>query len=226
MIERAALLGAVAALLAARTPSVASGAEAGPLLRSVGGVSVDWAEGTIRACAGAAADYRMPSAETARPGAQRRAKAAAVAKIRSALPELAWGPHGMPSAEGIEAALARVREETVDYQSNGGVVLTVVLDFSSLTVATNAAEKLDDLILSVSSAPLQLVPTLISQRAQVKVRHAVYRLGAPPVGTKALPAKWNGDGRLTVAPDFPEASVPGASTGGVRLVIYVQKVPR
>src|SRR5436190_13773130 len=72
---------AVAALLAASLAAAAADADdASPLHdRRAGGVEIDWAEGTLTATGGAAADLRMPSADVARPGAVRRARAAALA---------------------------------------------------------------------------------------------------------------------------------------------------
>jgi hypothetical protein len=49
-------------------------ADSSPLRDARGGVEIDWGEGTVTAQGGAAADLRMPSAELARPGAQRRAR--------------------------------------------------------------------------------------------------------------------------------------------------------
>ena len=52
---------------------------------------IDWSAGTITAQAGAAADIRMPGPDAARPGAERRARAAAEEKLRAALHEIVPG---------------------------------------------------------------------------------------------------------------------------------------
>src|SRR5262245_45517312 len=81
---------AALALIAAVAIGLAAGAahadRAGDALKqTLAGAAVDWEAGTIAATAGAAADLRMPSVDLSRPGAQRRAQAAAVAKLRAAL---------------------------------------------------------------------------------------------------------------------------------------------
>src|SRR5690242_17950455 len=61
------------------------------LKQTLAGAAVDWEAGTIAATAGAAPDLRMPSVDLSRPGAQRRAHAAAVTKLRAALGSLPLG---------------------------------------------------------------------------------------------------------------------------------------
>src|SRR5262245_33219271 len=61
------------------------------LKQTLAGAAVDWEAGTVSATGGAAADLRMPSVDLSRPGAQRRAHAAAVAKLRAALTTLPLG---------------------------------------------------------------------------------------------------------------------------------------
>ncbi|MBC8133828.1 MAG: hypothetical protein H7X95_12660, partial [Deltaproteobacteria bacterium] len=65
--------------------AVAAAAATDPLVEEKAGVVVDWRRGTIEVTGGAAADHRMPSAEVARPGAERRARTAARARLSEAL---------------------------------------------------------------------------------------------------------------------------------------------
>src|SRR5262245_17940136 len=88
--SRAGLLIAAAGSLLA-TLSVHAAGDGGPLKQTLAGAAVDWEAGTVTASAGAAADLRMPSVDLARPGAQRRAHAGAVAKLRAALASLPLG---------------------------------------------------------------------------------------------------------------------------------------
>ena len=76
------------------------------LVRPLGDSEIDWGAGTISAKGGAAADLRMPTAEIARPGAERRARAAALAKLKASLLTLPLRPGGKLSAAELEAALA------------------------------------------------------------------------------------------------------------------------
>ena len=80
----------------------ASGAsrDADPLTSTQAGVTVDWMAGTLATGGGAAADLRMPSVDLARPGAERRARAVAEAKLRAALAALPLG--GGQSLKGPE----------------------------------------------------------------------------------------------------------------------------
>src|ERR1700733_4627179 len=85
--SRAALL--VFASIATAAVATAEPASPSPLstdlVETHEGVTVDWRAGTLSAAGGAAADLRMPSVDLARPGAERRARAAATAKLRVAL---------------------------------------------------------------------------------------------------------------------------------------------
>src|SRR5206468_8800946 len=126
--SRAAALAAAllwAAGLAAGLSAAAGAAAADPLHETRGGAEIDWGEGTLTAQGGAAADLRMPSAEVARPGSLRRARAAALGKLRAALVELPLGGGRSLTPDAIDRALGRARTVGVDYQSNGGAVARV-----------------------------------------------------------------------------------------------------
>src|SRR5262245_46137586 len=90
--SRPGLPGVGALALVAAAAVASAGAAPGSALRETRkGVEIDWSEGTLTASGGAAADLRMPSAELARPGAVRRARSVALAKLRAALAELPLG---------------------------------------------------------------------------------------------------------------------------------------
>jgi hypothetical protein len=176
------------------------------LTRAVAGAEVDFAAGTISARGGGAADWRMPSADVARPGAERRARAAALAKIRAALEALGVDK---PS----DAALARAKPVTVDYQSNGGVLLTLALRFADL-----GETKTEPVPVSVAAMTPELLPRFASGDRTVTPAFATYRTGAAPAG--AVAARRDRHGKLLV-----EAAALD-KLADVPLVIYVQKISR
>ena len=99
--------------------------------RAVAGSEVDWSTGSLTAQAGSAAEMRMPGPNAARPGAERRARAAAEAKLLAALRELGLDK---PSRTALDhAAVSRI-----EYQSNGGVVLWLSVRFADLVPAKTA----------------------------------------------------------------------------------------
>ncbi len=166
-----------------------------PLVRTVAGAEVDFGTGTITARAGAAADYRLPSPDVARPGAERRARAAALARLRAALAELK-----------VPAEVAsRAKATAVDYQSNGGVLVTM---------AVTVPEGQPSVTLSAPASSLVLAPVLVRGTEEAVLGWAIYRLGVAPSGTPA--ARRDGD-RLKVEIDVQKLAGAGA-------VIYVGKV--
>src|SRR5262245_18224573 len=102
----------------------------GPLRETHGGVTVDWAEGTLASSGGAAADLRMPSDDVPRSGAVRRAREAALGKLRLALSELPLRGGRVLSGPAIERVLGRARTGAVEYQSNGGARAQVTVRFA------------------------------------------------------------------------------------------------
>lgn len=173
------------------------------------GAEIDWTAGTLTVSAGAAADPRMPSPSAARPGAERRARAAALGKLRVAARELVG-----KSKVDVEAALGRAAAARTEYQSNGGVVLWMTLRFAELVPAKPAARAL-----RVESAPLHFAPTVAAGGKAAVVGYATYRPAAGAPGD-ALRARRDGAGRLVLA---------GAQAGlvdslaGTAVVIYLEK---
>jgi hypothetical protein len=206
------------------------------LVRALGDSEIDWGQGTISAKGGAAADLRMPTADIARPGAERRAKAAALAKLKASLEKLALHPGGKLSAAELEAALQRAHPAGVDYQSNGGVLLTMSLAFGDIVPPKEKApaprtpdagaeptRKAPEQALSVASMPFELAPRLVAGEHEAALSWAVYRTGPPPAGVDAIAVKPDAKGRLVLPRSEAKAL---QKLAGAPVVIYVQKAPK
>jgi len=204
------------------------------LVRPLGDTEVDWGAGTISARGGAAADLRMPTADIARPGAERRARAAALAKLRAALQSLPLRPGGKLSATELEAALGRAHPAGVDYQSNGGVLLTMSLAFGDIVPPKEKAKAPPDAgaeptrkdpeqALAVASMPFGLAPRVVAGEREAALSWAVYRTGAPPSGVDAIAVKRDAKGNLVLPKGEAKAL---QKLAGAPVVIYVQKAPK
>jgi hypothetical protein len=202
------------------------------LVRAVGETEVDWGTGTITARGGAAADFRMPSADIARPGAERRARAAAAATLRAALQALPLGAGNKLSAAELEAALGRAHAGNVDYQSNGGVLLTLSLAFGDVAPPKEAirpdggaetARKAPERALSVASMPFELAPRVVAGEREAALSWAIYRAGTPPAGVDAIAVHRDRAGRLALPKGEAKAL---QKLAGAPVVIYVQKTPK
>jgi hypothetical protein len=211
-----ALLAAAAALQA----GVARADRGAALKETRAGADVDWEAGTIAATGGAAADLRMPSVDLSRPGAQRRAQAAAVAKLRAALASLPLGPgkDRLTAAE-IDRAVGRARPVDVQYQSNGGAVVRVEIRFGDWLEAPNPAVALE---LAVPSSHLGAAPSARVGKRDVRVGAAVYRVGDAKAAKKAAEARVDKDGRLVLAGDTELADKLARGL----VMIYVGKLQR
>jgi hypothetical protein len=205
------------------------------LVRPLLETEVDWGTGTISARGGAAADIRMPSADVARPGAERRARAAAVAKLRAALATLPLRPGGKLSAAELEAALGKARPADVDYQSNGGVLLTMSLAFGDIVPPKETAKAKDrdagaeptrkapEQALAVASMPFELAPRVAAGDREAALSWAIYRTGAPPSGVDAISVKRDQAGRLVLPKGEAKAL---QKLAGAPVVIYLQMAPK
>jgi hypothetical protein len=203
------------------------------LVHAKGAVEIDWAAGTITARGGAAPDLRLPTADMARPGAERRARAQALASLRDALDDLPVGARETLSVSEKDAALARARPANIDYQSNGGVLLRLALAFADVVPSREkekakdkeapAAVKPPEHALSVATMPFELAPRLRAGTEQAAVAWAVYRLGAPPPDAKVIVVHRDGAGRLVLPKGEAKAL---QKLAGVPVVIYVQKTFR
>jgi hypothetical protein len=201
------------------------------LVHASGAVEIDWGAGTISARGGSAPDLRLPTAEMARPGAERRARGRAQTSLRDALDDMPLGPHDKLSSADIDAALARAHQESIEYQSNGGVLLRLGLSFAELapTKETPAKPapvpqaKVPEHALSVATMPFELAPRLRAGEREQSVAWAVYRMGAPPADVKAIAVRRDGAGRLVLPKGEGKAF---QKLAGAPVVIYVQKTFR
>jgi hypothetical protein len=185
------------------------------------GVEIDWAAGTVTARGGAAADLHMPSADVARAGSVRRAEAAARARLERALAELPLGGDRKLSAEAAARALAHARTTSTDYQSNGGALVGVTVRFADWLEPRPASAAPVAITLSVAAMHLGASPLAKVGDVERPLGAAVYRLGAPPEGAKAVPAKLDRGGRLVIeAKHAPAAEKLAAGAA----LIYVGKV--
>ncbi len=181
-------------------------------------MTVDWHAGTLSASGGAAADLRMPSVDLARPGAERRARAAAAAKLRAGLGALPAGGGHRLDPDRIDRALNKARATDVQYQSNGGAVIRMEVGF---------ADWLDDpgaptTALAVREAHLGAAPRAVVGGQEISLGAATYRVGSPPPDAGARAAHLDHSGRLVIEGG---ADLAAKLARGVAL-IYVQKVLR
>ena len=168
------------------------------------GVTVDWRAGTLSASGGAAADLRMPSVDLARPGAERRARAAATAKLRSALGALPAGGGHKLDPDRIDRALNRTRTADVQYQSNGGAVVRMEVGFADWLEDPGAPTT----ALAVHEAHLVATPKALVGGQEISLGAATYRVGSPPPALpRAPPASITLAGcSSTVGPIWPQSS--------------------
>ena len=182
------------------------------------GVTVDWRAGTLSAAGGAAADLRMPSVDLARPGAERRARAAATAKLRTALGALPAGGGHKLDPDRIDRALNRARTVDVQYQSNGGAVIRMEVGFADWLEDPGASTT----ALAVREAHLVAAPRAVVGGQEISLGAATYRVGSPPADAAARAARVDHSGRLLLDGG---ADLAAKLARGVA-VIYVQKVLR
>ena len=182
------------------------------------GVTVDWRAGTLSASGGAASDLRMPSVDLARPGAERRARAAATAKLRTALGSLPLGGGHKLDPDRIDRALNRARTADVQYQSNGGAVIRMEVGFADWLEDPGAPTT----TLAVREAHLVAAPRAVVGGQEISLGAATYRVGSPPADASARPARLDHSGRLVIegGPDLAAKLARGVA------LIYVQKVLR
>ena len=197
-------------------------ATAASLGRPLAGAEVDWSAGTVTASAGAAADMRMPSPAAARPGAERRARAAALDKLRAALRALPLRGKQRLGEKQVEAALGHASTTRIEYQSNGGVVLWVGVRFTDLVASattTSTSTTTGLVALAVGAMPLELAPLLVAGAKEIVLGHARYHQGPPPAG--AISVRRDDKGRLLL-PSGSETTLDQLAGGPV--VIYLQRV--
>jgi hypothetical protein len=205
-------------VLAARVVLGAEHDAGGELKSTREGVTIDWSAGTLSAGGGAAADLRMPSVDLARPGADRRARAAALAKLRAALETLPLGGGRKLDTARIDRALGRAKVADVQYQSNGGAVVRLELSFGDWLEGASPPS----VALSAPAAHLVAAPAARVAGRDVTLGAATYKIGAAPADAHARAAKVDHAGKLTVEGD---GELADKLARGVA-VIYVGKVLR
>ena len=192
--------------------AVAQAAEPAAFKRAVAGAEVDWSAGTITVQAGAAADLRMPGPNAARPGAERRARAAAEKRLHAALREL--GQLRIDRKADDQAALEHVAVSRIEYQSNGGVVLWLSVRFSDLVPARGGPWAF-----KIAAMPFEIAPTVVAGGKEVRVALATYRT-APDCPEDAVPVLRDEKGRLVLPAGRKEII---DSLAGSAVVIYLEK---
>jgi hypothetical protein len=175
--------------------------------RDVAGAEIDWTHGILTAQAGAAADLRMPSPNAARPGAERRARAAAEQKLRAALRALGLDAKADTVTE--RAAVSRI-----EYQSNGGVILWLSLRVSDVATRPGGPRAL-----KIATMPFQIAPTIVAGDKEVRVGIATYRPAAD-CPKDALPVARDQKGRLALPAARKEII---DYLAGSAVVIYLEK---
>jgi hypothetical protein len=185
-----------------------SAQDSAAFVRPLGAAEIDWSAGTLTAQGGAAADIRMPNPNAARPGALRRARAAAEAKLRAALREAAGG------MQVDDKLLPLARVSRIEYQSNGGVVLWLTLRF-----ADAAPIKPSPISLRVASMPFTLAPLISAGGKTAMLGFATYR----PIADcpkDAVTVRRDANGRLVLADQDAKLI---DSLAGAAVVIYLEK---
>jgi hypothetical protein len=214
-VKAASLVGATLASLALATLAFA---ESSDLNETRDGVTIDWRAGTLTAAGGAAADLRMPSVDLARPGAERRARAAALGKLRAALAALPAGGGRKLDPERVDRALGRAHATDTQYQSNGGAVVRMEVGFSDWLEEPAQPPT----VLSVREAHLGASPRAVIGGQEIALGAATYRTGAPPADAGAHQARVDHAGRLVIEGGAELA----AKLARGPAMIYVQKVLR
>jgi hypothetical protein len=152
----------------------------------------------------------------------RRAESRARERLGRALAELPLGGERKLGAAAVALALGRARTTGTEYQSNGGALVRVTVRFVDWIEPTPAADPPTAVTLAVPAMRLGARPLAKLGEGECTVGAAVYRLGAPPAGVGAVPARLDHAGRLVIEtkPGAPSAQ---KLAGGAAL-IYVGKV--
>lgn len=230
------------ALMAVVAFMAASAAAGDPFVQQDGkGVTIDWRRGKLVARGAAAGDWRRPSAEMARAGAERRARNAGRARMDEALRALPLGGGRHLEGTAVARAIDHARTLGLEYQSNGGVELTLEVSFgdwreSEATPRADAGRPVtaapaagDDgtsasepLALRLTEGSLGAAPILVVHGREQLLERARYALVSEvPADAHPVKARADKQGRLVVevaadAPDFAHRDA----------IIYVQKVVR
>ena len=178
---------------------------------------------------GTAGDLRMPSAEIARAGAQRRASDAGRARLGEALRSLPLGGGRKLDAAAIERALQRAQPKHIEYQSNGGVLLDLELPFGAWNQplpatkdAGAAASPAPVVTLRLTEGTLAADPTLVAGDTEVAFGAVRYALASElPADSHPVLVHADKKGRLV-----PKEAGAAKDLASKNAVIYVQKILR
>ncbi len=233
----AALVVLLSVLFLSLSASVSVAVSSDPLVDEKSGVIIDWRRGAIVATGGAAADHRMPSADVARPGAERRAQASARTRLGEALRALPLGGGRRLDEAAVERALGRARATNVDYQSNGGALVRMEIGFGDWANgsqvpspsgagggggAAGEGKSVATIALLLSEGRLAAAPLLVVGGREVTIEGARYStVAALPAGGRPLTVRADKEGRL-----LPEKGASLPEFAGRQVVIYVRKILR
>jgi hypothetical protein len=192
-----------------------------PLVQEESGAVVNWRRGLLSATVGAAPDHRMPSADVARPGAERRARATARTRLGEALRKLPLGGGRLLDDQAVNRALEQARIATVDYQSDGGAVVTLEVAFGAWDSPAPSPSDRPPIALAVHEAHLSAAPIVIVGTREIIVGPVRYSSAPPPAGApRPLKVRADKKGRLVVE------GAGASELAGQPLLIYVHKVLR
>jgi hypothetical protein len=213
-----------------------------PFIEDRSGASIDWRRGIIEATGGAAADHRMPSADVARPGAERRARAVARARITELLRELPLGGGRRLDEAAVSRAVGRARPTNVEYQSNGGALVRLEVAFGdwgpsptspvdgrghdagakNRDASSSASPEPEPVAFLLAEGHLAAAPLVVVRGREIALGHARYMAAsAVPAGAAVLTVHADKKGRLLLDDD---KSLP--ELAGRPAVVYVQKILR
>jgi hypothetical protein len=226
-------LAAAAGTLLVLGGGAGSRAAGDPFVQEAKGVVVDWRHGTVSARGVAAGDWRTPSAEMARAGAERRARNEGRSRLVEALRVLPLGGGRHLDAAAISRAVDHARTVHVDYQSNGGVVLQVEVAFGdweeSLATKTTAdapaAAALPlaaPLALRLTEGSLAAAPALLVGTREIALASVSYApSGDLAADVRPLVVRADKKGRLVA-----DEKLNPEELAHRHAVIYVQKLLR
>ena len=218
-VKRAALALALASLLAPAVRAVAAGAAKTPLLQTLAQAEVDWESDSVSARGGAAADLRLPGPDNARPAARRAAEKQAADRLAEALKQLPLGGARHLSDQSIAAALGRAKARDIDYQSNGGVMLSLGVDFTDLAAVAEKDKDKETDKEPPPAAAATATPKLPRATAPGKATRVpdLERASGAPVPARAVetPAGEAVPELLLSVPSMPLELAPRLLVGGV-----------
>lgn len=146
-----ALMGALIAGALAAVPAAAQPRQSSVVVSIEHGGAIDWTRGLVTAVGAAPGDIRAPSPALARVGAERRARAQAHERLLAAARGLrmedrlvgAWADADAALAGRLAAAVARALDLSVEYGSDGSVVLSAGLPLEAVRLAIRGATVAD-----------------------------------------------------------------------------------